>query len=165
MVSNVRDLIIIKLRTSINPLTKKYYTLETIGDKFNISRERVRQVLTKYPEVPNKINVNLIHTYICKRCGKEIFSHKTQIIRYCDDVCRKANRKYSSARERFHARYLRQVEKGYFKEYYHRPEVIERRREYNQLDKVREYHRRWSREHYKLKKGQDSTSVETISQK
>ncbi len=83
MTTEEQKLKMIELRNLKNPLTNKFYTLREIGKVFNLSRERIRQIIgnTGFKDVlPHKI-------IICKYCGKkkEIAGSENRI--YCSREC------------------------------------------------------------------------------
>ena len=84
-------------------------SLQEIGDTFNITRERVRQILLKQSIKPFRYNLSKQITVNCSFCGKEkqmkeclylshIKKHKNF---YCDSKCYATSiKKYSSSKEK-----------------------------------------------------------------
>lgn len=74
---------------SIRELRKNGGTLEEIGDIFNLSRERVRQITKEIPKPPYPTKKR--KTYTCSYCGKEfeaLESHKKNSkLTFCDRDC------------------------------------------------------------------------------
>lgn len=66
------------------------HTYQEIGEKFHITRQRVEQILKRYPKV--KINWHEEHRIkiVCIQCGKEIWVYKSPIAlqrQYCSKDC------------------------------------------------------------------------------
>jgi len=58
-------------------------TLQRIGDRFGITRERVRQILKE----AGKSTVSWRPTYICQNCGKEMLGNNRQVKTFCSKKC------------------------------------------------------------------------------
>jgi len=59
-------------------------TLQQIGDKTNLSRERVRQILSK----SNRPTIHFKQKYICNNCENIIKNHVSRFPLFCDSKCR-----------------------------------------------------------------------------
>ena len=64
-------------------------TLQEIGDKYDISRERVRQILTVYPEYHKAKKIKAITDVTCAYCGKtkQLTSSKAKNAKFCNMKC------------------------------------------------------------------------------
>ena len=55
-------------------------TLDEVGVKFGVTRERIRQILKKHGEP----TMHFIQTYLCIQCGKDMGNKKKL---FCDPEC------------------------------------------------------------------------------
>lgn len=72
-------------------------SLQFIGDKYGISRERVRQILKKCgcDFIPVKAKKERVLNLVCVKCGSSF--NGSRRVKYCSDVCRDVH----SSRNRF----------------------------------------------------------------
>lgn len=104
-------------------------TLEEIGKVFHISRERVRQLISKDPRyqgVEQRIKPTL--TKKCKTCGSEYFT-KNVLRKYCSINCVASKKKVIHDQE-WH-RKQREFNRIRCNKYYH--EVLKKRPDFKQL--------------------------------
>ena len=70
--------------------------LEDIGERYEITRERVRQILTTFPEyhqaLQDRVNANQV-VWDCIRCGKKNITYKRLERKYCSNLCHRGSSK------------------------------------------------------------------------
>jgi AraC-like DNA-binding protein len=80
-------------------------TLQSVGDEFGISRERVRQIfkdrtgtsrdeLKRADKFQKKINLMQRVRFLCKQCGDQVMFSERSVRKFCSETCW---RKYYSA--------------------------------------------------------------------
>lgn len=88
-------------------------TLQQIGDKHSITRERVRQLLCRQGIIERNYKQRKVHTKVCPNCAKS-FETKRQDTVYCSKLChrggsRNRSRKLSDSQ-------LSQIRKLYYED-------------------------------------------------
>lgn len=148
---------LVKLRDSINPETKKYPTLEELGKRYNLTRERIRQVL-KIAGKTGSPNKHLDMDLICLKCGtkKVIRGGLTgEKRKFCSKRCAdeskwilgKSRSEYTLEDwKKFnkHTNYL-SGRAEYRKDWAKRDYVIERRLKLTKTPEYRAYHREYAK--------------------
>jgi len=119
-----------------NPKTNKYYSLEAIGDTFNVSRQRVAQLVGNIGTERNKPFARQIKAYTCIMCG--VVKESKCNIRVCSRLC-------DSIRKRRFSRHIKKV----FKDF-----TVEERKDYQRerYQAHKEYKKAYQRNRYKKKK-------------
>jgi hypothetical protein len=142
---------ILSLYGKIDPNTGDIYTLEGLGNKFGITRERVRQIFEK-EGIVNRFPRKHYVVAICPRCGKErlVDGKRRPIAKFCSRGCLMRVkdhpiRDYSIEELKAMYRERNEKTKEYRRAYYQRPEVIARRHEYTKTKKFKEYQRQYAR--------------------
>jgi hypothetical protein len=69
-----------------------HMTLEVIGQKYGISKERVRQLINIFPEYYKAKKIKAIDIFKCKFCGKtkKMLRSKVKGATFCDKTCFRA---------------------------------------------------------------------------
>jgi len=102
-------------------------SLQEIGKLYNLSRERVRQILKKY--YPEYTHVQASHKEIrtCAQCGKKFFELRSSRRKFCDRLCSsKALRKNRTVEE------IREMRRLKASQYYH---SVKNTKHYKELKK------------------------------
>lgn len=78
-------------QTMLDEYSVSGVTLEAMGEKYNLTRERIRQIITKHPDFYNVKAKKIFDTkkkVICKQCGNELLVMKSALTKFCNAQCR-----------------------------------------------------------------------------
>ena len=145
---------ILSLYGKIDPNTGDIYTLEGLGKKFGITRERVRQIFEK-EGIVNRFPRKHYVVVTCPKCGKErlVDGKRRPIAKFCSRGCLMRVkdhpiRDYSIEELKAMYRERNEKTKEYRREYAKRPEVVARRKIREKTEQFREYHRKYALKRY-----------------